>query len=189
MEFESVKAVAESAKTRMDKVVSDMQHAASVIRTGRASINLLEPIRVDYYGTPSPLNQVATLHVPEPTMITIQPWDTSLIRPIEKAIMESDLGFNPSNDGKVIRVPVPALTEDRRKDLVKQLHVTTEEHRVAVRNIRRDSNELLKKLTADKAIGEDEEKRGLDEIQKLTDATISRVESVSKAKEKEVMEV
>jgi ribosome recycling factor len=189
VEFESVKAVAESAKTRMEKVVSDMQHAASVIRTGRASINLLEPIRVDYYGTPSPLNQVATLHVPEPTMITIQPWDTSLIRPIEKAIMESDLGFNPSNDGKIIRVPVPALTEERRKDLVKQLHVTTEEHRVAVRNIRRDSNESLKRLTADKVIGEDEEKRGLDEIQKLTDGTITKLETVSKAKEKEVMEV
>lgn len=189
MAFESVKEVTESAKTRMDKVVGDMQHAASLIRTGRASINLLEPIRVDYYGTPSPLNQVATLHVPEPTMITIQPWDTSMIRPIEKAIMESDLGFNPSNDGKLIRVPVPALTEERRKDLVKQLHVTAEEHRVAVRNIRRDSNESLKKLTSEKLIGEDEEKRGLDEVQKLTDGTIVKVDSVSKAKEKEVMEV
>ncbi len=189
MQFESVKQVTDSAKSRMEKVVSDMQHAASLIRTGRASINLLEPIRVDYYGTPSPLNQVATLHVPEPTMITIQPWDASMIRPIEKAIMESDLGFNPSNDGKLIRVPVPALTEERRKDLVKQLHVTTEEHRVAVRNIRRDSNESLRKLTAEKTIGEDEEKRGLDEVQKLTDGTIAKVDSVSKAKEKEVMEV
>ena len=189
MQFESVKQVTDSAKSRMEKVVSDMQHAASLIRTGRASINLLEPIRVDYYGTPSPLNQVATLHVPEPTMITIQPWDASMIRPIEKAIMESDLGFNPSNDGKLIRVPVPALTEERRKDLVKQLHATTEEHRVAVRNIRRDSNESLKKLTAEKAIGEDEEKRALDEVQKLTDGTIVKMDSVSKAKEKEVMEV
>lgn len=189
MQLETVKQVTDSAKTRMEKVVSDMQHAASIIRTGRASINLLEPIRVDYYGTPSPLNQVATLHVPEPTMITIQPWDSSLIRPIEKAILESELGFNPSNDGKLIRVPVPALTEERRKDIVKQLHATTEEHRVAVRNIRRDSNDALKKLLADKKISEDDEKRGLDEIQKLTDATITKVDVVAKAKEKEIMEV
>ncbi|MDZ7639478.1 MAG: ribosome recycling factor [Bryobacterales bacterium] len=189
MQFESVKQVTDSAKTRMDKVVGDMEHAASIIRTGRASINLLEPIRVDYYGTPSPLNQVATLHVPEPTMITIQPWDASLIRPIEKAIMESDLGFNPSNDGKLIRVPVPALTEERRRDIVKHLHVTTEDHRVAVRNIRRDANDSLKKMMNDKVISEDDEKRGLDEVQKLTDATITKVEAVAKAKEKEVMEV
>jgi ribosome recycling factor len=189
VQFETVKQVTDSAKTRMEKVVSDMQHAASIIRTGRASINLLEPIRVDYYGTPSPLNQVATLHVPEPTMITIQPWDSSLIRPIEKAILESELGFNPSNDGKLIRVPVPALTEERRKDIVKHLHGTTEEHRVAVRNIRRDSNDALKKLLADKKISEDDEKRGLDEIQKLTDGTITKVDAVAKAKEKEVMEV
>ena len=189
MQFEDAKQVTESAQTRMDKVVEDMQHAASIIRTGRATINLLEPIRVDYYGTPSPLNQVATLHVPEPTMITIQPWDASLIRAIEKAIMESDLGLNPSNDGKLIRLPVPSLTEERRRDLVKNLHGTTEEHRVAVRNIRRDSNDSLKKMMNEKIISEDEEKRGLDEIQTLTDATIAKVESVSKAKEKEIMEV
>ncbi|MCZ2157248.1 MAG: ribosome recycling factor [Bryobacterales bacterium] len=189
MQWTTVKEVADATRSRMDKVVEDMQHAASVVRTGRASINLLEPVRVDYYGTPSPLNQVATLHVPEPTMITIQPWDASMIRAIEKAIRESDLGFNPSNDGKLIRVPVPALTEERRRELVKQLHATAEEHRVAVRGIRRDSNEALKKMTADKVIGEDEEKRGLDEVQKLTDAAIARLDSVTKAKEKEVMEV
>ncbi|MCW5966398.1 MAG: ribosome recycling factor [Bryobacterales bacterium] len=173
----------------MDKVVADMQHAVSIIRTGRATIHLLEPVRVDYYGTPTPLNQVATLHVPEPTMITIQPWDSSQIRAIERAILESDLGLNPSNDGKLIRVPVPSLTEERRKTIVKQLHVTTEEHRVSARNVRRDCNDALKKMMTDKAISEDDEKRGLDEVQKLTDASIAKVDSVSKAKEKEIMEI
>lgn len=173
----------------MDKVVADMQHAASIIRTGRATIHILEPVRVDYYGTPTPLNQLATLHVPEPTMITLQPWDASQIKAIEKAIRDSDLGLNPSNDGKVVRVPVPSLTEERRKTIVKQLHVTTEEHRVSARNARRDANEALKKLMADKAISEDEEKRGLEEVQKLTDGCISKVDAVSKGKEKEIMEV
>ena len=189
MQFESVKEVLDHTSERMEKVVADMEHAASIIRTGRATINLLEPVRVDYYGTPTPLNQVATLHVPEPTMITIQPWDSSLIRPIEKAILESDLGLNPSNDGKLIRLPVPALPEERRKQLVKHLHGTTEEHRVSARNIRRDANDALKKMSGEKLISEDEEKRAHDDVQKLTDNCITKVDAVSKAKEKEIMEV
>lgn len=189
MQFESVKDVLDHASERMNKVVADMQHAASIIRTGRATIHLLEPIRVDYYGTPTPLNQVGTLHVPEPTMITIQPWDSSQIRAIERAILESDLGLNPSNDGKIIRLPVPTLTEERRKQIVKQLHSTTEEHRVSARNIRREANDALKKMSGEKIISEDDDKRGHDDIQKLTDACIVKVDAVSKAKEKEIMEV
>ena len=140
------------------------------IRTGRASVSLFDPIRVDYYGTPTPLNQVATLHVPEPSLITIQPWDVSQIGAIEKAIRASDLGLNPNNDGKIIRVPIPPLTEERRKEIVKRLHVVAEEHRVAVRNIRRDANENIKKLLKDKLISEDDDRRAHDEVQKLTDA-------------------
>jgi len=189
VQFESVKEVVDQARSRMDKVLADMQHAVSIIRTGRATIHLLEPVRVDYYGTPTPINQVATLHVPEPTMITIQPWDASQIRAIERAIMESDLGLNPSNDGKMIRLPVPALNEERRKVLVKQLQGTTEDHRVSARNIRRDSNDGLKKLLAEKLISEDDEKRGLEEIQKLTDACIAKVDATAKAKEKEIMDI
>ncbi|MCU0227873.1 MAG: ribosome recycling factor [Bryobacterales bacterium] len=189
MRFETVKQVTEDARKRMDKVVGDMEHAVSIIRTGRATIHLLEPVRVDYYGTPTPLNQVATLHVPEPTMITIQPWDSTQIRPIEKAILESDLGLNPSNDGKIIRLPVPALNEERRKTIVKQLHVTTEEHRVSARNVRRDCNDALKKLMSEKLISEDDEKRALEEVQKLTDVCITKVDAVAKAKEKEIMEI
>jgi len=122
----------------MEKVLSDLQHALATIRTGRASISLLDPVRVDYYGTPTPLNQVATLHVPEPSLITVQPWDVSQIGAIEKSIRASDLGLNPSNDGKLIRVPIPALTAERRKELVKHLHTVAEDHRVSIRNIRRD---------------------------------------------------
>jgi ribosome recycling factor len=144
---------------------------------------------VDYYGTPTPLNQVANLHVPEPTLITIQPWDVSQIGSIEKAIRTSDLGLNPGNDGKLIRVPIPALTEERRKDIVKRVHHVAEEHRVALRNVRRDANEHLKKLLKDKAISEDEERRALDEVQKMTDAYIVKIDGTSKAKEKEILEV
>ncbi|MGE5645417.1 MAG: ribosome recycling factor [Acidobacteriota bacterium] len=187
--FQSVKEVETSAKARMDKVLADLQHALATVRTGRASIALLEPIRVDYYGTPTPLNQVATLHVPEPSLITLQPWDASQIGAIEKAIRASDLGLNPSNDGKIIRVPIPALTQERRKELVKHLHNVAEEHRVRVRNIRRDANESVKKLLKDKLISEDDEKRALDEIQKLTDATMAKVDQAAKAKEKEVLEL
>jgi ribosome recycling factor len=187
--FQSVKDVETSAKARMDKVLADLQHALATVRTGRASISLLEPIRVDYYGTPTPLNQVATLHVPEPSLITLQPWDASQIGAIEKAIRSSDLGLNPSNDGKLIRVPIPALTQERRKELVKHLHNVAEDHRVGVRNIRRDANEALKKLLKDKLISEDDEKRALDEVQKLTDGCMQKVDQAAKAKEKEVLEL
>jgi ribosome recycling factor len=188
-QFQNTKGVETNAKSRMDKVLSDLQHSMAGIRTGRASVALLDSVRVDYYGTPTPLNQVATLHVPEPSMITVQPWDVSQIGPIEKAIRASDLGLNPSNDGKIVRVPVPALTEERRKDLVKRLHHVAEEHRVSLRNIRRDANEHLKKLLKDKAISEDDERRALDEMQKLTDNFISKLDQAAKAKEKEILEI
>lgn len=187
--FHSVKDVEAQAKARMEKVLADLQHALAGIRTGRASVSLLDPVKVDYYGTPTPLNQVATLHVPEPSLITLQPWDVSQIGTIEKAIRASDLGLNPSNDGKLIRVPIPALTAERRKELVKHLHGVAEEHRVGVRNIRRDANEALKKLLKDKAISEDEDRRGHDEVQKLTDAYMLKVDQAAKAKEKEVLEL
>jgi ribosome recycling factor len=187
--FHSVKEVEASSKSRMEKVLGDLQHAMAVIRTGRASISLLEPVKVDYYGTPTPLNQVGTLHVPEPSLITVQPWDVSQIGAIEKAIRSSDLGLNPSNDGKIIRVPIPALTEERRKELVKHLHGVAEDHRVAVRNIRRDANEALKRLLKEKTISEDDERRAHEEIQKLTDNHMQKLDQAAKAKEREILEL
>jgi ribosome recycling factor len=187
--FTSIKQVEANAKTRMEKVLADLQHEMAGIRTGRATVSLFDNIRVDYYGTPTPLNQVATLHVPEPSMITIQPWDSSQIGPIEKAIRSSDLGLNPSNDGKLVRVPIPALTEERRKEIVKRLHHVAEDHRVAMRNIRRDANEQVKKLLKDKAISEDEERRALDEVQKMTDGHIGKLDQMAKTKEKEILEI
>ncbi len=187
--FQSVREIEANARTRMEKALSDLQHEMAGIRTGRASVSLLDHIRVDYYGTPTPLNQLATLHVPEPSLITVQPWDVSQIGAIEKAIRASDLGLNPMNDGKVIRVPIPPLTEERRRELVKHLHAITEEHRVAVRNIRRDANEAIKKLLKEKLIGEDEERRALDEIQKLTDTYTQKIDQASKVKEKEILEL
>src|SRR5437764_845381 len=182
--FGSVKEVESSLKTRMEKAVADLQHEMASIRTGRASLSILDHIRVDYYGTPSPLNQVATLHVPEPSLITITPWDASQIGPIEKSIRVSDLGLNPANDGKTIRLPIPPLTEERRKELVKRLHGVAEHHRVSVRNIRRDGNEAVKKLLKDKKISEDEEKRAHEEIQKMTDVHMQKLDSAAKTKEK-----
>ena len=187
--FNSTKEVEAQLKTRMDKAVSDLQHEAASIRTGRASLSILDHIRVDYYGTPTPLNQLANLHVPEPSMITVQPWDVSQIGPIEKAIRVSDLGLNPANDGKVIRLPIPPLTEERRKDLVKKLHGVAENHRVAIRNIRRDGNDAVKKLLKDKKITEDDEKRAHDEIQKMTDSYMQKIDQASKTKEKEILEI
>lgn len=177
------------AKTRMAKALEDCRHELAGIRTGRASVSMLDAVRVDYYGTPTPLNQVATLGVPEPSMVTVQPWDTTLISAIEKAIRSSDLGLNPMSDGKLLRIPIPALTEERRKDLVKHLHKVLENHRTAIRNIRRDSNETLKKLLKDKKISEDDEKRGLEETQKLTDDFIAKLDAQGKSKEQEVMEI
>ena len=187
--FASVKEIEANAKTAMEKVLSDLQHAMTSIRTGRASVNLFDAIRVDYYGTPSPLNHVATLHVPEPSMVTIQPYDISMIGAIEKAIRSSDLGLNPMNDGKIIRVPIPQLTEERRKELVKRLHHMAEDHRVTLRNIRRDANEHLKKALKDKVISEDDERRALDETQKLTDTHIAKLDQLAKGKEKEILEI
>lgn len=186
--FASVKEVEANARTRMEKVLVDLQHEMSNIRTGRASIGLLDSIRVDYYGSPVPVNQVAQLHVPEPAMITVQPWDASTIAAIEKAIRNSDLGLNPSNDGKIIRIPIPPLTQERRRDLAKKLSHIAEERRVGMRNIRRDANEQLKKLMKDKAISEDEERQALDSIQKLTDSQIAKIDQAAKAKEKEILE-
>ncbi len=188
-QFQTVKETETHAKGRMDKVLADLQHEMAGIRTGRASVSLFDHIRVDYYGTPTPLNQLATLHVPEPSLITIQPWDVSQIGAIEKAIRSSDLGLNPNNDGKLIRVPIPPLTEERRKELVKHLHTIGEEHKVAVRNIRRDANEALKKLLKDKLISEDEDRRAHDEVQKLTDGHIQKLDQAIKAKEKEILEM
>jgi ribosome recycling factor len=187
--FNSTKEVENNVKSRMEKAISDLQHEAATIRTGRASLSLLDHIRVDYYGTPSPLNQVATLSVPEPSLITISPWDASQIGPIEKAIRVSDLGLNPANDGKMIRLPIPPLTEERRKEFVKRLHGVAEHHRVSVRNIRRDGNEAVKALLKDKKIPEDEDKRAHDEIQKLTNAYMDKIDQAARAKEKEILEI
>jgi len=177
------------AKTRMDKVIAGLQHEMNAIRTGRASVAIFDNLRVDYYGTPTPLNQVANLHVPEPSLITIQPWDVSQIAGIEKAIRQADLGLNPSNDGKLIRVPVPPLTEERRKEIVKKLHGVTEDHRVAARTIRRDANEHIKKLFKDKLISEDEERRALEDVQKTTDAHIAKMDQAAKTKEKDILDI
>jgi ribosome recycling factor len=176
-------------KARMGKATEDLRAEVATIRTGRASTGLLEHLKVDYYGTPTPLNQVATLGVPDPALLTVQPWDPSLLPAIEKVIRSSGLGLNPVNDGKSLKVPIPPLTEERRKELVKHLHKLLENHRTAVRNIRRDGNEELKKLLKEKKISEDDERRGLEEIQKLTDETMEKLENVGKSKEKEILEL
>jgi ribosome recycling factor len=176
-------------KTRMDKAVDDFRKAMAGVRTGRANVHMLDSVTVDYYGSQMPLNQVAQVHAPEAQLITVQPFDTSQLGAIEKAIRAGDMGLNPMNDGKLIRVPVPALTQERRQDMVKHLHRVLEEHRTAVRNIRRDGNDAIKKALKDKTITEDEEKRSLDEIQKLTDGEIKKMEGMSKGKEKEMLEL
>jgi ribosome recycling factor len=187
--FESVKDVESSAKTRMEKALGDLQHNMSTIRTGRANINLLDNVRVDYYGTPTPVNQLANLGVPEPGQITVQPWDVSQISAIEKAIRAAELGVNPSNDGKVIRIPIPPLNEERRKELVKKLSGVAEDHRVAIRNVRRDANDHFKKLVKDKKVSEDEERRALDEMQKMTDSYIAKLDSAVRVKEKDILDI
>jgi len=184
-----VKETLTQAKTRMAKASEDLRVELAGVRTGRASTALLEHLKVEYYGTHTPLNQVASLGVPDPSMITVQPWDPSLLATIEKVIRSSDLGLNPVNDGKILKVPIPPLTEERRKELVKHLHKAMENHRTAVRNIRRDSNEELRKLLKDKKIAEDDERRALDEIQKLTDEFMEKLESLAKSKEREIMEM
>lgn len=176
-------------RTRMEKAVEDFRREMAATRTGRASVHMLDSVNVEYYGSQMPLNQIAQVHAPEPQLITVQPFDPTSLPAIEKAIRAADLGLNPMNDGKIIRVPVPPLTEERRRDMVKHLHKVLEEHRTAVRNIRRDGNEAIKKALKDKKITEDEEKRAMDEIQKLTDDEIRKMEDMSRAKEKEVMEI
>jgi ribosome recycling factor len=184
-----LKEITPDTKRRMDKAIEDLRAELAAVRTGRASVNLLESVRVDYYGTPTPLNQVATLSVPDASMVVVQPWDVTQLGPIEKAIRAGDLGLNPMNDGKAVRVPIPPLNEERRKDLVKHLHGVVESHRVAVRNIRRDANEHVKKLAKDKKISEDEDRKAHDEVQKLTDDFIKKIDELSKVKEQEIMKV
>ena len=177
------------AKTRMHASLDTVRRELASMRTGRASLAMLDGIKVDYYGTPTPLSQVGNLATPDPTLITIQPWDATLLAVIDKAIRGSDLDLNPQNDGKVIRVPVPPLTEERRKLLVKNSHKHAEEGRVAVRNVRRDTNEHLKKLLKDHKLSEDDEKHAMAEVQKLTDHHIEEIDAVLKKKEAEVMVV
>lgn len=174
---------------KMDAVIEDFKRKLSNIRTGRATIGLLDVVTVDYYGTPTPLSQMASIAVPEPQMITVQPWDQSQLGPIEKAIQAANLGLTPSNDGKIIRLNVPALTEERRRQFAKQANEIAEEHRVAIRNIRHHSNDQLKKLLKDKAISEDDERGGLDDVQKLTNSHISKIDELARNKEQEIMSV
>ena len=185
----SEKDVIKETKPRMDHAIDDALRKLATVRTGRASVSLLDTVSVDYYGTPTPLNQMASVHAPEPQMLTVQPWDQTQIVNVEKAIRAADLGLHPSNDGKLVRIPIPPLTEERRKQLAKQVHEIAEEHRTAVRNIRRDANEKIKKMLKDKAISEDNERDGLDEVQKLTDNYISKIDELSKSKEHEIMSV
>lgn len=185
----TVKEVEAQIRSKMEKTVADLQVDVSSLRTGRANVGMLDSVTVDYYGTPTPLNQVANMSVPEPALIAIQPWDATLIGAIEKAIRSAELGLNPANDGKLIRIPIPPLNEERRKEIVKRLHVLAEQHRVALRSERRDGNDKLKKMTKDKTISEDDERRALDEIQKLTDAHMAKVDAIAKAKEKDILEV
>lgn len=174
---------------KMKDQVEHVRHSLATIRTGRASLSILDGVNVDYYGTPTPLNQVATLSIPDPTVIVAQPWDPSALQAIEKAILRSDLGLNPSNDGKVVRIPIPPLTEERRKELAKKVHVVAEEGRTHIRLVRRDANEGAKKLEKDKKISQDDSKRGLEHIQKLTDQYIKSIDELSKKKEKEILEI
>ena len=181
--------VIKGTRPRMDTVIDDFQRKLATVRTGRAAVSLLDSVLVDYYGTMTPLNQMASVHAPEPAMLTVQPWDQTQLGAVEKAIRASDLGLNPSNDGKLVRIPIPALTEERRKQLAKQVHEIAEDHRTAVRNIRRDANERLKKMLKDKTISEDAERDGLDEVQKLTNSYIAKIDEFSKSKEHEITSV
>jgi ribosome recycling factor len=177
------------ARTRMEKAVEDFRKELASVRTGRANVTLLDHVRVDYHGTSMPVNQLGTLSVPEATSIVIAPWDPGAVPLIDKAIRTSDLGLNPTNDGKIVRVPIPPLTEDRRKDIVKHVHKVLENHRTAVRNIRRDIKEAVDKLEKEKKISQDEQKRTLDELEKLTHSETKKIEDLSAVKEKEILEV
>ena len=185
--MEALTGVYDGLKTRMDKTVDDFRANLLSVRTGRASVHMLDNIRVDYYGTETPIAQIAQVTTPEANLIVVQPWEISLVGAIEKAIRTSNQGFNPMHDGKIIRVPIPPMTEDRRKEAVKQLAGVLEDHKTSIRNIRRDGNDTVKKAAKDKLISADDEKRANEEIQQLTDTEIKRVEDLFKAKEKEVL--
>lgn len=184
-----IDAAINDAKERMEKTVQNSKTELNRIRTGRASLSLLDPIKVDYYGTRSPLNQVANISIPEPRLINIQPWDKSMLKTIEKAILQADIGITPQNDGNIIRLPIPSLTEERRRELVKVIHQMAEEAKVAIRNIRRDSLDALKKAQKDSKISEDEEYNAGIDVQEITDEYIRKIDDVAKAKETEIMEV
>jgi ribosome recycling factor len=185
----SEKDVIKEARPRMEGAVEDFKRKLATIRTGRAAVSLLDSVTVDYYGTSTPLSQMASVHAPEPNMLTVQPWDQTQLGAIEKAIRSADLGLNPSNDGKLVRVPVPPLTEERRRQLVKQVHDAAEDHRTAIRNVRRDANERLKRMLKEKQISEDAERDGLVEVQKLTDTYVGKIEELAKTKEQELLSV
>lgn len=185
----SEKDVIKETKPRMETVIEDFRRRLATVRTGRAAVSLLDNVMVDYYGTMTPLGQMASVHAPEPQMLTVQPWDQTQLAAVEKAIRAADLGLNPSNDGKLVRIPIPPLTEERRKQLAKQVHEIAEDHRTAVRNIRRDANEHLKKMLKDKQISEDAERDGLDEVQKLTNTFIAKIDELTKTKEHEITSV
>lgn len=177
------------ARARMEKAVEDFRKELAGLRTGRANVALLDHVRVDYHGSPMALNQLGTLSVPEPTMIVVSPWDPSAVNLIDKAIRTSDLGLNPTNDGKVVRIPIPPLTQERRQEIVKHLHKVLENHRTAVRNIRRDLKEAIEKLEKEKKVSEDERKRSVDELEKLTQSETKKIEDLSAMKEKEILEL
>lgn len=183
-----IESIYQETRERMAKSITALKNELKKVRTGRASLSLLDGIRVDYYGTPTPLNQMATLSVPESRLITIQPWDVSVIKAIEKALLKSDLGLTPSNDGKIIRISIPPLTEERRKELVKIVHKMCEDSKVAERNIRRDSNELIKSLKKDGEISEDDAFRAQEQVQKITDENIKIIDDIFTEKEKEILE-
>ena len=185
----SEKDVIRETKPRMESAVDDFRRKLASIRTGRAAVSLLDNVLVDYYGTMTPLSQMASVHAPEPQMLTVQPWDQTQLAAVEKAIRSADLGLNPSNDGKLVRIPIPPLTEERRRQLAKQIHDVAEDHRTAVRQVRRDANDRLKKMLKEKLISEDAERNALEEIQKLTDSFITRIDELSKSKEQEIMNV
>jgi len=182
-----IKETIRDAKSRMDAAIEDCRRKLAALRTGRASTSILDHITVEYYGVPMPLNQVAQLHAPEPSLLTVQPYDPSLLGAIERAILASDLGLTPSNDGRILRIPIPPLTEERRRQLAKIVGEIAEDHRTAIRNIRRDANDRLKKLLKDKLISEDDERKAIDEVQKLTDASIARVNDLARLKEEEIL--
>jgi ribosome recycling factor len=185
----ALKGLSSDLRRRMDQSVADFQASLAATRTGRASVHMLDQIKVDYYGTQTPINQLAQLSAPEPQLIVISPWDPTILKEIEKAIQTAALGFNPQSDGKIIRVPVPPMTEERRREVCKHINKVLEEHRTAIRNVRRDGNDALKKLAKEKKVSEDDEKRALEEVQKMTDAEIRRMEELSQKKEAEVMQV